>query len=75
MRCKKMDIKYYVDLFVLRMNEKAASLGMINSIFNDPAGIDNYCTASDMMKCVLAASQDQVLNGVWSRPKDRKSVV
>jgi len=56
-----MDIKYYVDLFVLRMNEKAASLGMINSKFNDPAGIDNYSSASDMMKCVLAASQNQVI--------------
>lgn len=63
-----MDIKYYVDLFVLRMNEKAASLGMINSKFNDPAGIDNYSSASDMMKCVLAASQNQVINEVWSRP-------
>ena len=41
-----------VDNFVLLMNEKAKELGMVNSEFNNPSGLDeekgNYSTAYDM---------------------------
>jgi serine-type D-Ala-D-Ala endopeptidase (penicillin-binding protein 7) len=43
--------------FVARMNEKAASLGMSNSHFADPAGLNvtNVSTASDLAKMLAAA--------------------
>ena len=43
--------------FIKAMNQKAASLGMSNSIFADPAGLkpENKSTASDLMKMVKAA--------------------
>lgn len=46
-----------MDAFVAAMNQKAASLGMNNSHFADPAGLspDNQSTASDLMKMVSAA--------------------
>ncbi len=43
--------------FVARMNNKAASLGMSNSHFADPAGLNgkNVSTASDLAKLLAAA--------------------
>jgi D-alanyl-D-alanine endopeptidase (penicillin-binding protein 7) len=43
--------------FVKQMNKKAAELGMSNSHFADPAGlnVDNTSTARDLMKMVTAA--------------------
>jgi len=43
--------------FVAAMNKKAAQLGMSNSHFADPAGlnVDNMSTARDLMKMVTAA--------------------
>ena len=43
--------------FVAAMNNKAAQLGMSNSHFADPAGlnVDNMSTARDLMKMVTAA--------------------
>lgn len=43
--------------FVSEMNKKAANLGMTNSHFADPAGlnVDNTSTARDLMKMVTAA--------------------
>ena len=45
--------------FVAAMNKKAAQLGMSNSHFADPAGlnVDNMSTARDLMKMVTAAHQ------------------
>ena len=46
-----------VDEFVKMMNDKATSIGMINSIFNNPSGLDqekgNYSTAYD--KAILTS--------------------
>ena len=44
--------------FVLGMNAKAASLGMADSHFSDPAGLhsENVATARDLSKMVAAAS-------------------
>jgi D-alanyl-D-alanine endopeptidase (penicillin-binding protein 7) len=45
------------EAFVRAMNRKAASLGMLNSTFADPAGlkVENQSTASDLVKMVAAA--------------------
>jgi len=47
-----------MDKFVAGMNTKAATLGMSNSHFSDPAGLhaDNVATARDLSKMVAAAS-------------------
>ena len=46
-----------ITAFVKQMNRKAAQLGMKNSHFADPAGlnVDNTSTARDLMKMVTAA--------------------
>ena len=45
--------------FVQRMNRKARSLGMTETIFHDPTGLDvrNTSTASDLAKMVMAAQK------------------
>lgn len=57
-------------VFVARMNEVAADLGMSLSTFADPAGVDdeNLSTARDMSRAVLAASLHPVLGPVASAP-------
>ena len=49
--------------FVSKMNEQAASLGMQNSHFADPAGlgVDNTSTARDLMKMVTAARKYELI--------------
>ena len=50
--------------FVARMNEKAAELGMENTHFANPNGLDDeahYSTAEDMAKLAAAAMDDPVL--------------
>lgn len=55
--------------FVGRMNEKAAELGMENTHFANPNGLDDeahYSTAEDMAKLAAAAMDDPVLRRVAS---------
>ena len=55
--------------FVARMNEKAAELGMENTHFANPNGLDDeehYSTAEDMAKLAAAAMNDPVLRRVAS---------
>ncbi len=55
--------------FVARMNEKAAELGMVNTHFANPNGLDDeghYSTAEDMAKLAAAAMDDPVLRRVAS---------
>lgn len=55
--------------FVARMNEKAAELGMGNTHFANPNGLDDeahYSTAEDMAKLAAAAMDDPVLRRVAS---------
>ena len=55
--------------FVARMNEKAAELGMENTHFANPNGLDDeahYSTAVDMAKLAAAAMDDPVLRRVAS---------
>ena len=55
--------------FVARMNEKAASIGMHNSLFRDPAGIDNLSTAHDLLRLLLCADRYRALDGIWNAPE------
>lgn len=51
--------------FVRLMNDKAKELGMINSNFSNPTGLDdekNYSTAQDLFKAVSAFMANQVLS-------------
>lgn len=47
--------------FVAKMNERAAAIGMTNSFFADPTGLDNrnHSTARDLGKLVAAVYQHQ----------------
>lgn len=49
--------------FVTRMNRKAAELGMLNTHFVDPTGLDssNVSTAEDLVRMVQAACQYDVI--------------
>ena len=51
------------DEFVAKMNEKALELGMENSTFTDPTGIDstNISTAEDLIKLLQAAEKNELI--------------
>ena len=52
--------------FIRQMNQKAASLGMVNSHFSDSTGLDssNVSTAEDLAKMVNAAYQYQDIRSI-----------
>ncbi len=53
-----------VDLFLVKMNEKAKSVGASNSLFTCPDGYPDktqYTTASDMLKIAIAAAENKTL--------------
>ena len=56
-----------LDAFCRQMNEKAGSIGMRNSYFNDPAGGENTSTARDMLRCLLMASGYEALYDIWNK--------
>ena len=55
--------------FVAQMDVKAAELGMTNTRFADPAGLDagNLSTAADLMKLVTAASNYPLIHDASTR--------
>lgn len=57
-----------VDKFVLKMNEKAKELGMTNSQFHNPSGLDqekgNYSTAYDMALLMKYAYQNETFKTI-----------
>lgn len=57
--------------FVAQMNRKAASLGMHNSHFADPAGLkaDNVSTASDLARMVAAAERYPLITESTTTPR------
>lgn len=58
-----------VDAFARLMNEKAAELGMTNSSFANPNGLDHekhYSTARDMAKLACAAMENRTLMRIAS---------
>lgn len=64
-----------VKKFVTMMNEKANSLGMKNSTFNNPSGLDeeqekgNFSTASDMAKVTSYAMQNPTFRKIVGTKK------
>jgi D-alanyl-D-alanine carboxypeptidase (penicillin-binding protein 5/6) len=60
---------------VEKMNEKAFQLGMANSLFFDPAGLedDAYSTAQDLRKMMLYSFKNY--NELWSITKIRNKAV
>lgn len=62
--------KEAVALFLEKMNEKAKSLGAVNSSFTCPDGYPNdtqYTTASDMMKISVAAAANEKIRNTTSK--------
>lgn len=59
-----------LERFGLLMNEKARELNMINSVFNDPAGIENYSTANDILNCLIEAVNTEVIYDIFTQKKD-----
>lgn len=50
------------DAFVQRMNERAAQLGLVNTHFDNPSGLDgetHYTTAAELAKLAAAALQNE----------------
>lgn len=62
-----------IDNFVQMMNEKAISLGMKNSLFNNPSGLDqekgNYSTAYDMAILTSYAMKNETYRKIVSTKK------
>ena len=57
--------------FVALMNRKARALGLRNTHFDNPIGLDgpgNYSTASDLAKLALIARRDPFLRETMNRP-------
>ncbi len=57
--------------FVARMNEKAAELGLTNTSYADPSGLDsnNVSSAYDMARLISYASSDQRIASVMRTPE------
>ena len=61
-----------VDEFVARMNDKAKELGLKNTQFDNPAGIDargNYSSANDLAKITKEAMKYPEFREIVSRPE------
>ena len=74
------EIRKYTDAealaaFVARMNQKAAEIGMKNSLFRDPAGIDNLSTAHDLLRLLVCADRYRALDNVWNAPEEELMVM
>jgi D-alanyl-D-alanine endopeptidase (penicillin-binding protein 7) len=57
---------YGSDGFVVRMNEKAAELGLESTSYADPSGLlsDNVSSAYDMARLITHASQDERISSI-----------
>jgi D-alanyl-D-alanine endopeptidase (penicillin-binding protein 7) len=53
------------------MNDKALELGMVNTHYNEPTGLDrgNVSTAQDLLKLVIAAATHPTITELSSMPK------
>ena len=60
-----------IDNCVNRMNEKAIELGMFNTHYNEPTGLDrgNVSTATDLLKLVMVATINPVITSLSKLPK------
>lgn len=66
---------------IASMNNKAKELGMTDTQYHEPTGLDNrnVSTARDLLKLMIAASVDPVISNISSMPKaeiavDRKFI-
>lgn len=61
------------DVFINKMNKKAKEIGMNNTVFNNPHGLDdetyNYSTASDMALLARYAYKNKVFRNIISTKK------
>lgn len=60
--------------FVRQMNERARSLGLSNTSFSNPIGLDaetNYSTAEDLAKLAIEVRRDEFLRRVMALPRAR----
>jgi D-alanyl-D-alanine endopeptidase (penicillin-binding protein 7) len=57
--------------FVVRMNEKAAELGLQSTQYADPSGLlsDNVSSAYDMARLITHASQDDRISSIMRTPE------
>jgi len=55
--------------FVRMMNIRAKDIGMNETKFFDPVGIDNISSAHDILRCLLTASGYEALYDIWNRPE------
>lgn len=55
---------------VERMNQKAVDLGMVNTHYEEPTGLNrgNVSTAHDLLKLVLVASSNSIVTSISSMP-------
>jgi D-alanyl-D-alanine carboxypeptidase (penicillin-binding protein 5/6) len=66
-RCLARDNAGSVEQFALKMNAKAARLGMTNSHFSNPNGLPSpgqHSTARDMSKVAMEAYRNRTLRGI-----------
>ena len=66
-RCLARDNAGSIEDFAVKMNRKAAELGMTNSHFINPNGLPapgQYSTARDMAKLAMAAYDNRIIRGI-----------
>ena len=63
--CERQRADY--ERFIQYMNEKAKSIGMTASHFNDAAGMNNISTARDLLKLAICVKQYPILDHIWSQ--------
>jgi D-alanyl-D-alanine endopeptidase (penicillin-binding protein 7) len=53
-------------MFVAKMNERAHELGMLQTVYADPSGLDdrNVSTAMDLTKVIVAAGYHQLISNI-----------
>ena len=55
--------------FIRMMNVRANEIGMTETEFFDPVGIDNLSSAHGILRCLLMASGYEALYDIWNRPE------
>ena len=60
--CERQRADY--ERFIQYMNEKAKSIGMTASHFNDAAGMNNISTARDLLKLAICVKQYPILDHI-----------
>jgi len=60
-----------IDRCVERMNERAAEIGMTNTHYNEPTGLDrgNVSTATDLLKLLLVTTMNPIVTRISSMAK------